>query len=112
MRKIIYIFFLILILNCNKTYATNENIIENQSKELNIDNFIEETENITNTNIDLKTIFDNSIKGESSKNIIIKTTLNICFRKRIKTSIKYDNFSIIINYNSWYSEKYKRKFRK
>ena len=51
MRKIIYIFFLILILNCNKTYATNENIIENQSKELNIDNFIEETENITNTNI-------------------------------------------------------------
>ena len=84
MRKIIYIFFLILILNCNKTYATNENIIENQSKELNIDNFIEETENITNTNIDLKTIFDNSIKGESSKNIIISVLLLIIIHGILK----------------------------
>ena len=64
--------FLIIILISNISNATNENIIQSQSEEINIDNFISETESIIGENVNLETIFDQSIKGQSSKSAIIR----------------------------------------
>ena len=71
MRKKLFIaiILIILILSPIKVQATNENIIETQSEELNLDNFINETENIVGEDINLEkcTLCRNCLKNENIK---------------------------------------------
>lgn len=88
MRKKLFIaiILIILILSPIKVQATNENIIETQSEELNLDNFINETENIVGEDINLENIFSESIQGKSSKNTIINA-IGVILGKELKESI-------------------------
>lgn len=96
MRKTIYIliFFLIIAIQ-NEIYATDSSIIESQSKELNIDKFISETENIVDKNINFENIFNESIKGKSSNNIIIKI-IGTLLGKELKEALKIITSILII----------------
>ena len=55
--------------NLNEVY--NQQTINNQINQLQIDNIISETEKLSNKNIDLKEVFNRSIKGKNSVNLII-----------------------------------------
>lgn len=67
----ILVFILILLLS-NNVYASNSEIVESQNSELNIDKFISETEKIVGENIDFSDVFQESLKGKTSTNILIK----------------------------------------
>lgn len=74
MKKILSILlFLTIILFSKTSYASNTEVLENQSNELNIDKFISDTEQIVNQDIDFGEVFNESIKGKSSSNLIFKT---------------------------------------
>lgn len=87
MKKILTITIFLIILSISiKVQATNENIIESQSNELNINNFINQTESLVGQDIDLEDIFNESIQGKSSKNTIINT-IGIVLGKELKQSL-------------------------
>lgn len=71
-KKLSTLLFLIIILLSNISYATTNELIESQNSELNIDKFISETEQVVGENIDFGEIFNQSIKGKSSSNLLFK----------------------------------------
>lgn len=94
MKKIITLILFLIILS-SKTYATDNTIIESQTGELNIDQFISETENIVNEDINFKDIFNQSIQGKSSNNIIIKM-IGTLLGKELKETLKLITSILII----------------
>lgn len=96
MKKKIYIliFFLVIVIQ-NRTYATDSSIIESQNQELNIDKFIYETENIVNEDINFENIFNESIKGKSSSNIVVKM-IGTLLGKELKEVLKVITSILII----------------
>lgn len=96
MKKVvsILIFFIIIIFQ-SSSYATNENIIEGQTKSLNIDNFISETENIIGEDINMKEVFNQSLKGKSSKSIIGKS-IGVVLGKELKQALNMITSILIV----------------
>ncbi len=96
MKKKIYIliFFLVIVIQ-NRIYATDSSIIESQNQELNIDKFISETENIVNEDINFENIFNESIKGKSSSNIVVKM-IGTLLGKELKEVLKVITSILII----------------
>lgn len=83
MKKIIsfLIMFIafIFILSIN-TYATNEEMLEEQQEEFGIGNFLDSAKEYTGDffeDVDINTILENAIKGEIDNSTIIKKILNI-----------------------------------
>ena len=69
---ILTIFFTVLF-SANTSNATSETeLIDSQVEELQINSLIADIEKVTDTEIDLNEVFQKSIKGESSGNLIIK----------------------------------------
>lgn len=71
-KKLSILIFLIIILLSKVSYASNNELLDSQRNELNIDKFISDTEQIVNQDIDFGEIFNESIKGKSSSNLIFK----------------------------------------
>lgn len=69
---IILIFFLICFTNTQKVKATQEELVEEQIKDLQVDTLIQDIEKVTDKNINLNEIFGDAIKGKTSSNIILK----------------------------------------
>ncbi len=87
MKKIFFtLIFLTIVFTSLTCNASNEEIIDGQADELKLNEFISQTENIVGKEIDLDEIFNNSIKGESSKNAIINA-MGIVLGKELKQSI-------------------------
>ncbi len=85
-KKIPIIIFLIIICINKINYASNEELLESQANELNIDNFISESEKVIGNDINLDEIFTNSLKGKSSKNILLNA-IGIILGKELKQAI-------------------------
>lgn len=93
MKKI----FLIIIIYCifapvsNVIYATEqttqEELIQSQIQDMNINSIIDKAEKDTKNNIDLNTIFEESLQGSLSQNIIINTVGKI-LGSELKESLK------------------------
>ena len=69
----------IFILSIN-TYATNEEMLEEQQEEFGIGNFLDSAKEYTGDffeDVDINTILENAIKGEIDNSTIIKKILNI-----------------------------------
>lgn len=71
-KKLSILIFLIIILLSKVSYASNNELLDSQRNELNIDKFISDTEQIVNQDIDFGEIFNESVKGKSSSNLIFK----------------------------------------
>ena len=69
---IILIFFLICFTNTQKVKASQEELVEEQIKDLQVDTLIQDIEKVTDKNINLNEIFGEAIKGKTSSNIILK----------------------------------------
>ena len=69
---IILIFFLICFTNSQQVRASQEELVEEQIKDLQVDTLIQDIEKVTDKNINLNEIFGDAIKGKSSGNIILK----------------------------------------
>ena len=69
---IILIFFLICFTNSQKVRASQDELVEEQIKDLQVDTLIQDIEKITDKNINLNEIFGDAIKGKASGNIIVK----------------------------------------
>ena len=69
---IILIFFLICFTNSQKVRASQEELVEEQIKDLQVDTLIQDIEKVTDKNINLNEIFGDAIKGKASGNIILK----------------------------------------
>ena len=69
---VVLILFFIIVFQLNTCIAVEEELIEKQVEELQIDKLINDIEEVTDENINLKMVFQNSLKGESSGNILIK----------------------------------------
>ena len=81
MKKIIsfLIMFIafIFILSIN-TYATNEEMLEEQQEEFGIGNFLDSAKEYTGDffeDVDINTILENAIKGDATPELIKKLTL-------------------------------------
>ncbi len=85
-KKISILVFLIIIFIAKTNYASNEELLQSQTNDLNIDKFISESEKVIGNEIDLDEIFVKSLKGESSKNIIINA-FGIILGKELKESV-------------------------
>ena len=93
MKKI----FLIIIIYCifapvsNVIYATEqttqEELIQSQIQDMNINSIIDKAEKDTKNNIDFNTIFEESLQGNLSQNIIINTVGKI-LGTELKESLK------------------------
>ena len=93
MKKI----FLIIIIYCifapvsNVIYATEqttqEELIQSQIQDMNINSIIDKAEKDTKNNIDFNTIFEESLQGKLSQNIIINTVGKI-LGTELKESLK------------------------
>ena len=93
MKKI----FLIIIIYCifapvsNVIYATEqttqEELIQSQIQDININSIIDKAEKDTKNNIDFNTIFEESLQGKLSQNIIINTVGKI-LGTELKESLK------------------------
>lgn len=93
MKKI----FLIIIIYCifapvsNVIYATEqttqEELIQSQIQDMNINSIIDKAEKDTKNNIDFNTIFEESLQGKVSQNIIINTVGKI-LGTELKESLK------------------------
>lgn len=93
MKKI----FLIIIIYCifapvsNVIYAneqtTQEELIQSQIQDMNINSIIDKAEKDTKNNIDFNTIFEESLQGKLSQNIIINTVGKI-LGTELKESLK------------------------
>lgn len=94
-KKISILLLLIITLLSNNTYASNNELLETQSSELNIDKFISETEQIVDQNIDFKEIFNESVKGKTSSNLIIKT-IGTVLGKELKEALNMVTSILII----------------
>ena len=84
---VVLILFFIIVFQINTSIAVEEELIEKQVEELQINKLINDIEEVTDENINLKMVFQNSLKGESSGNILIKAIgtilgeqLRICFK--------------------------------
>lgn len=69
---IILIFFLICFTNSQQVRASQEELVEEQIKDLQVDTLIQDIEKVTDKNINLNEIFGDAIKGKNSGNIILK----------------------------------------
>ena len=69
---IILIFFLICFTNSQQVRASQEELVEEQIKDLQVDTLIQDIEKVTDQNINLNEIFGDAIKGKTSGNIILK----------------------------------------
>lgn len=69
---IILIFFLICFTNSQQVRASQEELVEEQIKDLQVDTLIQDIEKVTDKNINLNEIFGDAIKGKTSGNIILK----------------------------------------
>ena len=69
---IILIFFLICFTNSQKVRASQDELVEEQIKDLQVDTLIQDIEKVTDKNINLNEIFGDAIKGKTSGNIILK----------------------------------------
>ena len=69
---IILIFFLICFTNSQQVRASQEELVEEQIKDLQVDTLIQDIEKMTDKNINLNEIFGDAIKGKTSGNIILK----------------------------------------
>ena len=69
---IILIFFLICFTNLQQVRASQEELVEEQIKDLQVDTLIQDIEKVTDKNINLNEIFGDAIKGKTSGNIILK----------------------------------------
>lgn len=67
-------------------YADDTEIIESQSTDFEIDNFINNTQTIIG-DIDLQEIFNQSVQGNSSKNIILKA-IGTLLGKELKSALQ------------------------
>ena len=83
MKKIISFLIMLIsfifILSIN-TYATNEEMLEEQQEEFGIGNFLDSAKEYTGDffeDVDINTILENAIKGEIDNSTIIKKILNI-----------------------------------
>ena len=83
MKKIIsfLIMFIAFIFTLSiNTYATNEEMLEEQQEEFGIGNFLDSAKEYTGDffeDVDINTILENAIKGEIDNSTIIKKILNI-----------------------------------
>ena len=68
---IILIFFLICFTNSQQVRASQEELVEEQIKDLQVDTLIQDIEKVTDKNINLNEIFGDAIKGKTSGNIIL-----------------------------------------
>jgi len=88
MKKITSILFILLIFFSSITYATNENIIEEQKNMIGITDFIKEANKYSNEDLgDMNEILNKAIKGEVDNSNIVKKILNN-MTKEIKGTIK------------------------
>lgn len=94
-KKLSILLFLIIILLSNNSYASNNELLETQSSELNIDKFISETEQIINQNIDFKEIFNESVKGKNSSNLILNS-IGTVLGKELKEALNMVTSILII----------------
>lgn len=85
------IFVLIICFLGMYSYCTEDEIINAEVEKLQIDNFIKNIDDVCDENVDLKEVFQNSLKGESSKNILI-SAIEIIIGKQLK-----DIFKIMIS---------------
>ena len=69
---IILIFFLVCFTNSQKVKANQEELVDEQIKDLQVDTLIQDIEKVTDKNINLNEIFGDAIKGKTSGNIILK----------------------------------------
>ena len=69
---IILIFFLICFTNSQQVRASQEELVEEKIKDLQVDTLIQDIEKVTDKNINLNEIFGDAIKGKTSGNIILK----------------------------------------
>lgn len=84
---ILTIFFTVLF-SANTSNATSETeLIDSQVEELQINSLIADIEKVTDTEIDLNEVFQKSIKGESSGNLIIKAIETI-LGKQLEETLK------------------------
>lgn len=91
------IFLIIIIIYCifapvsNVIYATEqttqEELIQSQIQDMNINSIIDKAEKDTKNNIDFNTIFEESLQGKLSQNIIINTVGKI-LGTELKESLK------------------------
>lgn len=84
---IILIFFLICFTNSQQVRASQEELVEEQIKDLQVDTLIQDIEKVTDKNINLNEIFGDAIKGKTSGNIILKG-LGKILGSEIKESMK------------------------
>ena len=90
MRKklIICIIILLLFFQMKIVFAAEENeILNSQIEELKINKLIEDIEEVTDENIDLNDVFQKSVKGESSGNILIKA-IELILGEQLKATFK------------------------
>lgn len=81
-KKIVRItlIFLLIICFCNKSIATQEEILESQSEALNIKGFVEEANKYTKdvfSGIDANDLINDAIKGNIDNKTIINKILNL-----------------------------------
>ena len=69
---IILIFFLVCFTNTQKVKASQEELVDEQIKDLQVDTLIQDIEKVTDKNINLNEIFGEAIQGKASGNIITK----------------------------------------
>lgn len=88
-RKLIFFaVFLIVLFQTNICFAIEESeILNNQIEELQINKLINDIEEVTDENIDLKEVFQKSIRGESSGNILIKA-IGLILGEQLRATFK------------------------
>lgn len=96
MKKLIIMLFILLISISQVTYATEENIIEEQKNMIGIADFIKEANRYSNENFgDMNEILNSAIKGEVDNSNIIKKIFNN-ITKEIKETIRILGSVLII----------------
>ena len=85
------VFILIFFFQSTFSYCTEDEIINAEVEKLQIDSLIKNIDDVCDDNVDLKEVFQNSLKGESSKNVLIKA-IEIIIGKQLK-----DIFRIMIS---------------
>jgi hypothetical protein len=101
-NKIIYIFIIVLIILSKSSLATESEILESQQAELNISEFINETEKYTKnvlTDISMENIFNSALSGKVDNDKILSKILSL-FGKELKEAITVLRQYFSYNYNT------------